>query len=106
MDLRLLPLVFGDVDLFEGALETAVLGAAGVDSNLEGVCCGVEVGDSQLAPVTTVVGVLQKEVAAATADAVPHVLDVGGDFGCGPVGVAEVGYYGSQLTDLGINILG
>ena len=51
----LLPLVLIDDDLFDGALKTAVGGAAGVDAGLECVYGGVEMGDSHLQPFLAIV---------------------------------------------------
>ena len=62
--------------------------------------------DAHLQPLFAIVGVLQQEIRAAAAEAIPYVLDLGRDGDGGPIGVAEIGDHGSQLRQLGIDIFG
>ena len=95
-----LPGAFGNLHVGEDGGERRLLGRAGIDSEADHVGSFINVANAHLAEIHSILRAFDAVVVIAAREAVPHGLDIGGNSGGCPVGIALVCNHAAEVLEL------
>ena len=91
------PFAFGHFHVGKGRLKGGVLRAAGIDTKGYLTGCRIQMADPHLLEMDAVSTALHPEIIRSSAEPVPHMANITGDFRGGPIGKAAVGHHAAQM---------